>query len=411
MQEEVGEISSAAVPSTVSDIAEEKSSVQDLHTATQQIGGSSSSSALPEQAASSSSSSRPAETDQQAHADESHSAENELASMSVDTTVASEAGPEMSRRVSRVATGRLSAGLKKRLCSMKGRDEEAKKQKAESIPPPPPPPEAKLNSSEETCAICCCDAEEGTAVSLACGHGWYCKDCLQRHAEARLDVGDVHVPCPECRAAVPERDLRRAIPGEVVDRFLARSLERAVSMTEDLWACPTPNCPMRVALEADDNVTRFRCTMCKRASCVRCNAQPYHRGLTCEEYAKQKQTRKRAHQVDDGTEAMLKWMAETGTKQCPKCKMGVSKQNLQTQASQKAECHKMLCRNCGTRFCFKCNAELTETFNCGCSIDLHGFVDPETGKRLDHFGADHFKKKKAAAAAGRANKVKKVAGK
>lgn len=177
------------------------------------------------------------------------------------------------------------------------------------------------------------------------------------------------------------------MPDAVVDRFLARSLERAVDMTADLWSCPTPNCPMRVAIDPDDDVTRFKCTMCKKASCVRCKAQPYHRGMTCEEYKKQKQSRKRGREgteTDDGTAAMQKWMEETGTKQCPKCQMGVSKQDISKQGSQKSECHKMLCRNCGTRFCFKCLKELTDVFTCGCSIDLHGFVDPDTGKRIAH---------------------------
>merc|ERR1719247_3137099 len=134
---------------------------------------------------------------------------------------------DVGRVATRVASGRFSAGVKKRMCSLQGNDTESKRKK--SSPSIPSPPEAKLNSDTETCAICCCDADANTAVSLACGHGWYCKDCLQRHAEARLDVGDIHVPCPECRAAVPEGDLRRIMPGDVVDRFLARSLERAVS--------------------------------------------------------------------------------------------------------------------------------------------------------------------------------------
>merc|ERR1719478_201941 len=64
--------------------------------------------------------------------------------------------------------------------------------------------------------------------------------------------------------------------------------------------------------------------------------------------------------------------------------MAVTKLNLESQDTQYKECHKMMCRNCNTRFCFKCLKILTDTFTCGCSIDLHGFVDPRTGKRLEH---------------------------
>merc|ERR1719284_929816 len=104
------------------------------------------------------------------------------------------------------------------------------------------------------------------------------------------------------------------MPGDVVDRFLQRSLERAVSTTEDLWACPTPNCAMRVAVDPTDTITRFKCNMCKKVSCVRCSAQPYHRGMTCEEYAQQKQAKNKDRQADDGSEALMKWMLKTGTK-------------------------------------------------------------------------------------------------
>lgn len=222
-------------------------------------------------------------------------------------------------------------------------------------------------------------------MSLGCRHGWYCTRCVQQHAEARLGVGDVHVPCPECRAPVPERDLRKLLPADVVDRLLARSLERAVSTESDLWACPTPNCPMRVALDEGDDgeLARLHCPLCRKTSCLRCRAQPFHKGLSCEAHAQRQ--RSRAHRVARAAEEGLRqWMEETGSKQCPRCNMVVTKQNLRSQATQHAECHKMMCANCNTKFCFKCLAVLTDTFTCGCSIDLHGFVDPRTGKRINH---------------------------
>jgi hypothetical protein len=90
---------------------------------------------------------------------------------------------------------------------------------------------------------------------------------------------------------------------------------------------------------------------------------------------------------EDSEESFRKWMEETGTKQCPQCGMAVSKENLRRQRSQYAECHKMLCRNCGIRFCFNCLTRLTATKTCGCSRKEHGFIDPRTGKRLPHMKA------------------------
>jgi len=242
------------------------------------------------------------------------------------------------------------------------------------------------NASTETCEICCNDIPKNAAVRLGCRHGWYCQNCMIKHAEARLEVGAAHVACPECAAPIAECNLRKMLPQEIIDRLLARSLEQAVSSTGDLFACPTPNCPMRVALEAGEE-PRLQCTECKKESCLRCGAQPYHKGFTCEEHAERQARNKRAKKAQSQIEddkSFKQWMEDTGTKQCPTCGMAVSKQNLDSQNNQYQECHKMMCRNCSTKFCFKCSKILTDSFSCGCSIDRHGFVDPKTGKRLDH---------------------------
>lgn len=230
-----------------------------------------------------------------------------------------------------------------------------------------------FNSAPETCSICCDDVDATSAVRLRCNHGWYCKQCMARHVEARLDTGAVQQTCPECNVELAERDLKRLCPPELMDRLLARSLEQAVASTADLRPCPTPNCPMRVCLEPDES-GQFLCTLCKKGSCLRCGVQPYHRRMTCEQYAAR-------HRRD----SFMDWMEETGAKQCPGCKMAVTKLDINQQATQKAECHKMLCRNCNTRFCFKCLAVLTDEYTCGCTKDKHGFVDPDTGKYIAHF--------------------------
>lgn len=255
------------------------------------------------------------------------------------------------------------------------------------LPPSTPgssPPPMKLNGCADVCKICFCDTQAWRSVRLGCGHGWYCASCMLRHAEARLDMGATNICCPECSTNLPERDLRKLLPTEIIDRMLNRSLEQAVSSAADIWACPTPNCPMRVALE-DGELARLRCTLCKKDSCLKCGHQPYHRGVTCEENAERLKAKGKAHKnAIQAEESLMQWMQETGTKQCPTCRMGVTKQNIGNQNTQYSECHKMVCRNCNTRFCFKCLAVLSEAFTCGCTIDAHGFIDPLTGKRLEH---------------------------
>eukprot|EP00933_Yihiella_yeosuensis_P029472 TRINITY_DN23116_c0_g4_i1.p1 TRINITY_DN23116_c0_g4~~TRINITY_DN23116_c0_g4_i1.p1 ORF type:complete len:544 (+),score=118.59 TRINITY_DN23116_c0_g4_i1:107-1738(+) len=245
------------------------------------------------------------------------------------------------------------------------------------------PQSMALNNTEVECRICCCDVSSWRAVELPCGHGWYCASCMLRHSEARLDNGATCIDCPECAKPLAERELRKLLPAEVIDRLLARSLEQAVSLAGDIRACPTPNCPMRVALD-DDESGKFSCTICKKTSCLRCGRQPYHRGLTCEEFAEKVRDGGKSKKLQQAEESFEQWMTETGTKQCPTCRMGVTKENIQKQNTQYAECHKMLCRNCNTKFCFKCLAVLSDNFTCGCTIDAHGFIDPLTGKRMNH---------------------------
>merc|ERR1719356_1910713 len=122
------------------------------------------------------------------------------------------------------------------------------------------------------------------------------------------------------------------------------------------------------------------CPLCEKESCWLCGAQPYHKGLTCEDHS----IRSRSSGQMSDEESFRRWMEETGTKQCPKCGMATSKQNLKNQTEQRSECHKMMCRNCGTRFCFKCLALLTETYACRCTDKRHQFVDPHTGEHIKH---------------------------
>ena len=64
-----------------------------------------------------------------------------------------------------------------------------------------------------------------------------------------------------------------------------------------------------------------------------------------------------------------------GLKQCPGCGEGMQKES--------ETCHKMICRSCRARFCFRCLARL-EYFNCGCTGAEHNFVDPLDGSTRSH---------------------------
>eukprot|EP00435_Cladocopium_sp_Y103_P010900 s2474_g2.t2 len=228
----------------------------------------------------------------------------------------------------------------------------------------------RFNSWSESCCICCDELPVDSAATLGCGHGWYCPGCINRFVEARLDEGIAgDIPCPDCGKAISEEDLARLLPKQTIFRLHASNINRAaVASGAKPRPCPTPDCHMHKTFEEGKPACET-CPLCEKESCWWCGAQPYHSGLTCEQHRK-KDTRSSGSKDD---ESFLKWMKDTGTKQCPTCGMATSKENLEMQTDQVEECHKMICRSCGTKFCFGCNAILTESYTCGCTQNAHNF--------------------------------------
>eukprot|EP00930_Biecheleria_cincta_P028749 TRINITY_DN20044_c0_g1_i1.p1 TRINITY_DN20044_c0_g1~~TRINITY_DN20044_c0_g1_i1.p1 ORF type:complete len:469 (-),score=87.24 TRINITY_DN20044_c0_g1_i1:247-1653(-) len=244
----------------------------------------------------------------------------------------------------------------------------------------------ELNSDDVDCSICCCPAELREAVRLQpCGHGWYCITCVQRTVDAKLEDGIClsSLTClePSCGYQLTERVLRALLTRAQIDCLHRRDLEAAVASSSDLRPCPTPDCPNRVALE-DGTEPRLLCSFCGKEHCLLCSASPYHEGKSCEEHLAEVRASSAAG-GEDNEEQFVQWMREVGAKQCPTCQMVVTKQNLEQQATQNAECHKMICRGCMTKFCFNCRAILTDS-SCGCTPANHGFIDPVTGGFVSH---------------------------
>lgn len=254
----------------------------------------------------------------------------------------------------------------------------------------------RFNSWSESCCICCDELPVDSAATLGCGHGWYCPGCINRFVEARLDEGIAgDIPCPECGKAISEEDLARLLPKQTIFRLHASNINRAaVASGAKPRPCPTPDCHMHKTFEEGKPACET-CPLCEKESCWWCGAQPYHRGLTCEQHRKAKATSRSSGSKED--ESFLQWMKDTGTKQCPTCGMATSKENLEMQTDQVEECHKMICRSCGTKFCFGCNAILTESYTCGCTQNAHNFVDPHTGDLVKHLQKKEKAKAKAKA--------------
>ena len=229
---------------------------------------------------------------------------------------------------------------------------------------PSGPEFSKHTDFTDTCSLCCC--EHSGCAELLCGHGRLCHLCMNRWTESRLEGGNADVPCPcaeSCELGVPHWQLRMLVEPITFDKLLQASLNRAVLNDGTIWPCPTPDCPYCVAIDDIEcpNGAPMHCPICDKDVFVG------PQGST----------------ADTADKTFASWMEATGAKTCPGCGCVVTKQSLNSQHSQRSECHKMLCR-CGVRFCFKCLFQYEGRNTCKCTSADHGFVDPYSGKRVEH---------------------------
>lgn len=130
------------------------------------------------------------------------------------------------------------------------------------------------NQVKFECPICMQPVEIcGGIVLKNCLHE-YCKECLARHIET---TEDLVVPCPfvaedgaRCEGFLQDREMRSLITDEVYGAHLARSISQAEAVIANSFHCKAPDCVGWA--EIDEQVTQFRCPVCNKTSCVKCNA-------------------------------------------------------------------------------------------------------------------------------------------
>jgi hypothetical protein len=189
-----------------------------------------------------------------------------------------------------------------------------------------------------------------------------------------LSQGFVSFCCPECFQTIADNRLRNILTGDIIGRFHTRSIQKAIAVSTNMFGCPTSDCAMCVWLEDGEDPWLKACPMCKKGSCLSCRIQPYHEGMTCTQFLQLPLTKKQKL----AKVQFLDWIDRTSSKRCPGCKAVVTKEQIENQGTEISECHKMFCRVCGTRFCFRCLEVLTDTLTCHCSGDEHGFLNPIT---------------------------------
>ncbi|CAJ1364359.1 unnamed protein product [Effrenium voratum] len=234
-----------------------------------------------------------------------------------------------------------------------------------------------LNSKPEACTICADLHARGGALRLRpCGHGWFCKGCLQQWAAVQLGEGrsSIHCPVPDCRHPIGHRQLQAVLSVSDFGRFVRRSVENLCLADESFIACPTPDCPYRAWI-GDDDLSRLICEICHMESCIRCGTSPFHHGLSCEEEAR------RQTLLTSGLQRLVprvqSCLRQALFRNCPGCAVPIERQD--------ACCH-MTCSHCSTEFSWVCGClyDICRTaHNCmSGSIYLHEILAPEL--RLRH---------------------------
>eukprot|EP00933_Yihiella_yeosuensis_P032319 TRINITY_DN25905_c0_g1_i1.p1 TRINITY_DN25905_c0_g1~~TRINITY_DN25905_c0_g1_i1.p1 ORF type:complete len:910 (+),score=150.15 TRINITY_DN25905_c0_g1_i1:288-2732(+) len=180
------------------------------------------------------------------------------------------------------------------------------------------------SSTSEVCEICT-DHCPGQMVSLRCCSGQVCRSCAERWAAEQESQGFAvdELLCPSCAQPVELRFAEELLSPKAFKRAQQRSMDRK-----------------------------------------QLNGFAGGNGV---------KTEKAATTADHGLSSAV--LSRLGLKCCPNCGEGTQKES--------DSCHKMICRNCRARFCFRCLTRL-EYFNCGCTGAEHRFVDPVNGKILDH---------------------------
>uniref|UniRef100_A0A0D9VJR8 RBR-type E3 ubiquitin transferase n=1 Tax=Leersia perrieri TaxID=77586 RepID=A0A0D9VJR8_9ORYZ len=196
---------------------------------------------------------------------------------------------------------------------------------------------------------------EETSSKLPCGHS-FCVKCMETQCVIHVKEGSVtSLTCPDtsCRRPLPSAVMRGLLSDGDYARWESLVLRRMLDTMPDVVYCPRCSA---ACVAADDDA---QCSGCFFTFCAVCRERRHVDG-TCVPPIQQldilleRQMEKRpsaAAAADRLSEQRrmeellsLREVIRT-SRQCPSCKMAVSKT---------MGCNKMVCTNCGRPFCYRC---------------------------------------------------------
>ncbi|CAM6059811.1 unnamed protein product [Sphagnum tenellum] len=203
------------------------------------------------------------------------------------------------------------------------------------------------------CNICLTEHTGKDFARMPCQH-MFCWACMQQLSDMQVKEGTViNLTCPDtsCREPIPPGLLKDLLGPEAFQRWEDLTLQRTLDSMTDIVYCP--RCK-NVGIEDQDH--HVQCSNCFFSFCSLCFSS-WHVGAICmtpEARLRILQSRQKGRVLGEEQSRKEKDLINqvlnmkyigTEAKQCPTCKMAVTKSE---------GCNKMTCSNCGNYFCFKC---------------------------------------------------------